>query len=65
MNYQMNLTSTSQYHKAACFDLIPFNLYISTLSYEIGDLPLILSGYADDLGAHNSFDVNSGEDRGI
>ena len=41
---------------------IPFNLYVSTLSYEIRDLPLQLSGYADDHGAHNTFNANSREE---
>ena len=41
---------------------ILFNLYVSTLSYEIRDLPLLLSGYADDHGAHNSCNVNSREE---
>ena len=35
---------------------------ISTLSYEIRDIPLLSSGYADDHGAHNSFNVNSREE---
>ena len=39
-----------------------FNLYISILSYEIRDLPLLLSGYADDHGACNSFNSNSREE---
>ena len=41
---------------------ILFNLYIKTLSYEIRDLPLLLSGYADDHGACNSFNANSLEE---
>ena len=41
--------------------LVLFNLYIITLSYEIRDLPLLLSGYADDHGACNSFNANSRE----
>ena len=41
---------------------ILFNLYVSTLSYEIRDLPLLLSGYADDHGAHISFNANSREE---
>ena len=42
--------------------LILFNLYISLLSYEIRDLPLLLSGYTDDHRAHNSFNANSREE---
>ena len=41
---------------------ILFNLYVSTLFYEIRDLPLLLSGYADDHGAHISFNANSREE---
>ena len=41
---------------------ILFNLYVRTLSYEIRDLPLQLSGYADDHGAHNTFNANSREE---
>ena len=40
---------------------ILFNLYLSMLSYEIRGLPLLLSGYVDDHGACNSFNVNSRE----
>ena len=42
---------------------ILFNLYVSTLSYEIRDLPLLLSGYADDHGTHNSYNANSREEK--
>ena len=42
--------------------LILFNLYVSTVSYETRDLPLLLSGYADDHGAHTSFNTNSREE---
>ena len=41
---------------------ILFNLYVSTLSYDIRDLPLQLSGYADDHEAHNTFNANSREE---
>ena len=36
-----------------------FNLYVSSLSHEIEDTPVTLSGYADDPNARNSFSVNS------
>ena len=39
-----------------------FNLYVSTLSHEIRDLPLQISGYADDYGACNTFNANSREE---
>ena len=41
---------------------ILFNLYVSMLSYEIIDLPLLLSGYTNDHGSHNSFNVKSREE---
>ena len=40
---------------------ILFNLYVSTLSYEIRDLPLQFAGYADHHGARNTFNANSRE----
>ena len=42
--------------------LIPFNLYVSTLSYGIRDLPIWLSVYADDHGACNTFYAYSREE---
>ena len=36
-----------------------FNLYVSSLSHEIEDFPVTLSGYADDHNARNSFSANS------
>ena len=36
-----------------------FMLHVCTLSYEIRDLQLLLSGYVNDHGAHNSFNMNS------
>ena len=42
--------------------LVLFKLYVSTSSYEIRNLLLLLSGYKDDHGAHNSFNANSREE---
>ena len=36
-----------------------FNLYVSSLSCEIEDIPVTLSGYTDDNNARNSFSVYS------
>ena len=36
-----------------------FNLYVSSLSHEIEDILVTLSGYADDHNARNSFSANS------
>ena len=36
-----------------------FNLYVSSLSHEIKDIPVTLSGFTDDHNARNSFYANS------
>ena len=36
-----------------------FNFYVSSLSCEIEDIPVTLSGYTNDHNARNSFSTNS------